>query len=861
MASGANLSQGIDIVIRDQVAATISPKLQGFANDAASAEAKLTALQGALSKLSAGNLSAVSAASTGMARSMGNAAGAIDRLSSAAQAADGNLQRLVLQLQVVSAAANQATISFQNMGTSATAASNAAQNLRTSAASAGSGMSGLSGGTRMVSSELSVLEGRMMGSNRAAGAFLTSVLGLGPVLSAAFPVIGAIALIGVLGQMVGAVQNLTNRFKELGAAQRDAEIGDIQNNQKTLKPSQGMFASLMDRVMGAQPQTTMVVQDTSEQLKQITQQRQLADAQATVNEQGKTGVALQQQKVKDVQREIELTKQAQVQAQTIANNAQKKLSEQHSVTYQTGGGGSAFGTGGGGTLGTRNVSNIVDPKQVAALETQMKAGQQAAADYGHEIEMLGVKLQGANLREGAASAKDAMQKLMDGWKAGALALRGTSTDIAGDMKTYWDAIASTPEANKANAARKYAQNEMLEADSRFEQEVLKNNQKFTTLSSTIGRQEQNKALDYKPGSTDESTIKNLDALVDSANKYRGAMAAVNEADQLRSVQIQLETNQISKQTAAQDELNIKLAAYQAQINALKNDQQNNVARYGAGRENTQEFNANTLNNSQQQAQLQSQMAQLQAGNIGKNPQGFGQAAGGALQKVFPQADFQEVEKNFQQLFTTISDGFADSIGHSLVYATSLSKAFENVARQGIAQLISGLIKLGEQLIITKLESAFLSTLGGGGAGNGYGFADNLASAFHLASGGPVGGKGGPNDDANMAFLSRGEYVVNASATGANRQLLNMINSGASVLKANTQMQGPSQNMRVTVEDHTMGGTTFQVNHLDDNSVRIIARQEIQNGTDGHVANAITNPNSRTSKALAMNTQTVRRRNG
>jgi hypothetical protein len=68
-------------------------------------------------------------------------------------------------------------------------------------------------------------------------------------------------------------------------------------------------------------------------------------------------------------------------------------------------------------------------------------------------------------------------------------------------------------------------------------------------------------------------------------------------------------------------------------------------------------------------------------------------------------------------------------------------------------------------------------------------------------------------------------------------------------------------MHVTVEDHTLGGTSFAVNHIDDDHVRVVARQEIQNNTDGHVASAIANPNSKTSKAITLHTGANRRRNG
>jgi hypothetical protein len=48
---------------------------------------------------------------------------------------------------------------------------------------------------------LRVLEGNFQGSTRAASAFLATTLGLGPILQVAFPVIGALALIEILGRI------------------------------------------------------------------------------------------------------------------------------------------------------------------------------------------------------------------------------------------------------------------------------------------------------------------------------------------------------------------------------------------------------------------------------------------------------------------------------------------------------------------------------------------------------------------------------------------------------------------------------------------------------------------------------------
>lgn len=77
------------------------------------------------------------------------------------------------------------------------------------------------------SAALRTFEGGLTGSTRAAGALLTNVLGLGPVIQAAFPVIGAIALGEVLftvGERVYELyQNMVNLKAEINA------LGDASN--------------------------------------------------------------------------------------------------------------------------------------------------------------------------------------------------------------------------------------------------------------------------------------------------------------------------------------------------------------------------------------------------------------------------------------------------------------------------------------------------------------------------------------------------------------------------------------------------------------------------------------------------------
>jgi hypothetical protein len=65
------------------------------------------------------------------------------------------------------------------------------------------------------SAELRVLEGNMMGSTRAAGAFLSTLPGIGTAMQAAFPVFGAVAVVAILGQAAEAAHKLYDEYVNL----------------------------------------------------------------------------------------------------------------------------------------------------------------------------------------------------------------------------------------------------------------------------------------------------------------------------------------------------------------------------------------------------------------------------------------------------------------------------------------------------------------------------------------------------------------------------------------------------------------------------------------------------------------------
>jgi hypothetical protein len=178
----------------------------------------------------------------------------------------------------------------------------------------------------------------------------------------------------------------------------------------------------------------------------------------------------------------------------------------------------------------------------------------------------------------------------------------------------------------------------------------------------------------------------------------------------------------------------------------------------------------------------------------------------------------EVSTLMADTFMSISDRAADAFGRAIAYGEDFGKALEDIARGAVAELISSLVKLAIRWVInhtigkaldTAAQASMATTtavsaaqgamvaaawapaaaavsLATGGA-NSVPAMTGMAAAFGMsrllsmipgfADGGMIGGKGGPRDDANLARVSRGEFIVNARATRNNRATLEAINEG------------------------------------------------------------------------------------
>lgn len=238
---------------------------------------------------------------------------------------------------------------------------------------------------------------------------------------------------------------------------------------------------------------------------------------------------------------------------------------------------------------------------------------------------------------------------------------------------------------------------------------------------------------------------------------------------------------------------------------------------------------------------------------------------------------------FGDLTNTMIDGFADATARAIVMGESFSEVMGNAARQALVQLISGLIKLGIQMVLTKTlgdslaaASVATTTATAGAAATAWAPAAALASLATLGTNSTAanaallgttalaqsiavgslaglqsGGYTGDLPTTSVAGLVHGqEFVVNASATKANRSVLESMNRGQAIPTA----------FNVNIENYT--DASIKAERIDANTVRIIARNEAEQVTNEKVPNIVasdlSNPNGRISKSLSRHTTAQRK---
>lgn len=365
-------------------------------------------------------------------------------------------------------------------------------------------------------------------------------------------------------------------------------------------------------------------------------------------------------------------------------------------------------------------------------------------------------------------------------------------------------------------------------------------------------------------------------------------------------------DQVKAQVAAQQKLNEVTQAYDNIVSANKGAYEQLTAQQealnkaqNAGIITTEQYSVATTELAIKKAQLN-----LDTG-VGTQVD-LGLASIGRLLDGYKNV-LSSLSKGFGDFFQSVSDGFADSVSHAIVFGGSLKDSLISVAQNAVQGLLSSLIKIGIQYALTgalgaessatqtgaialqtaaTIEGTALKTeaaLGGIEAINlasVFAAADTAlawapaAAAVSLASFGAnalpaatgiaetyalteglsalagfqTGGYTGNGGVSSIAGVVHGqEFVMNAAATAENRGALEAMNAGHSV--------GSQTN--VTIEDHTSGGVRFQsAPGTTPNEVRLIAtdvaREMVETHSPKVIAADLRNPNSKTSKAMKTN---------
>lgn len=391
-------------------------------------------------------------------------------------------------------------------------------------------------------------------------------------------------------------------------------------------------------------------------------------------------------------------------------------------------------------------------------------------------------------------------------------------------------------------------------------------------------------------------------------KERAARTQVNSINNSLAPQgKKLDENQtktILDQVAAQQHLNEVTAAYDSIVASNEGAYEKFIVQQealnkalDAGKISTEQYSIATAQLAVQKAQLDFELGNAKFGDIGL-------ASLGKLIEGY-KGVLSGLSSAFGSFFTSLEDGFANSIGRAIVYSENLGDALRDVAKSALSELISSLVKIGVQYLInaaigkeasatTATASVAATTISTAAALEASAtttaasvieagivaeawataaalvslasFGENAigAAAGILAIEGLTQGLGAFKDGgytgnvgvSTVAGLVHGqEFVVNAAGTAANRSTLEAMNSGRTV---GNSVGTP----KITIEDHTTGGVNFtSTAGITPDEIRLIARDEAKSVVTERapmiVAADLNNPNSVTSKAISRNTNAQR----
>lgn len=148
------------------------------------------------------------------------ASSTVDNMGAAGGRAAGNINQLkasidalIAEIRLNTQGLGEMTVAMDRVSSSSAGAAGGIRNV-------GNAARGAVGDVQAATAALRGLDGSL--NMRSAGRFLTDVLGLGPALKAIFPIVGAIAFVGIIDQIIDKAGELYNKWSPVVQAEQNA---------------------------------------------------------------------------------------------------------------------------------------------------------------------------------------------------------------------------------------------------------------------------------------------------------------------------------------------------------------------------------------------------------------------------------------------------------------------------------------------------------------------------------------------------------------------------------------------------------------------------------------------------------------
>ena len=285
----------------------------------------------------------------------------------------------------------------------------------------------------------------------------------------------------------------------------------------------------------------------------------------------------------------------------------------------------------------------------------------------------------------------------------------------------------------------------------------------------------------------------------------------------------------------------------------------------------------------------------------------GGLGGGKLQQLQVSAASvaSGIKSTFTDAFDSVADSAANAFGQAIVNGENLGSALKNVARQGLADVISGLVKMGLQFVINAalgkalgsgavaassaqagvLAStwaapaalASLATLGANAAPASAAVAATTALTKGIAVAGSAFAKGGSfgrgaeffanggvfNSPTAFGFQSAGKNKLGIMGEAGPEAVLPLKRGRGGKLGVTANVSGSNATLIRPVIQNFAPGVTHTVEQTSPTEMRIIARQEasrqVATQTPKIMQQELGSSNSRTSTSLERNFNAPRKR--